>query len=76
MLKRAAVLAGILMLVSAGTVAASEDKRLIVGGTLASVSEAPWAVVLTNSQSSRPTRRWCGGVLLAPRCLRGNRASG
>lgn len=66
MLKRAAVLAGVLMLVSAGTVAAAQDKRLIVGGTLASVSEAPWAVVVTNTQSSRPTGRWCGGVLLAP----------
>ncbi|GAB2678318.1 S1 family peptidase [Kribbella swartbergensis] len=66
MFKRAAVLAGILVLVSAGAVSASVDKRLIVGGTLASVSEAPWAVALTNSQSARATGRWCGGALVAP----------
>ena len=66
MLKRAVVLAGILLLVSAGAVAADTGKRLIVGGTLASVSEAPWAVALTNSQASRSTGRWCGAVLVAP----------
>ncbi|MFI6678621.1 S1 family peptidase [Kribbella sp. NPDC050470] len=63
MLKRAVVLAGVLLLATAGS---SADKQFIVGGTLASVSEAPWAVVVTNTQSSRPTGRWCGGVLLAP----------
>ncbi|MEI8408172.1 MULTISPECIES: S1 family peptidase [unclassified Kribbella] len=66
MLKRAVVLAGVLLLASAGAVSANVGKPVIIGGTLASVSEAPWAVVLTNSQSSRPTGRWCGGVLLAP----------
>ncbi|TDD13859.1 serine protease [Kribbella turkmenica] len=66
MLKRAVVLAWVLVLVSAGSVSAAVDKRMIVGGTLASVSEAPWAVVLTNSQSSRPTGRWCGAALIAP----------
>ena len=66
MLKRAVVVAGVVLLVSAGAVSAAVDKRVIVGGTLASVSEAPWAVALTNSQSSRPTGRWCGGVLVAP----------
>ncbi|WP_433165192.1 S1 family peptidase [Kribbella sp. CA-247076] len=66
MVKRAVVLAGIVLLVSAGSVSAAVDKRMIVGGTLASVSEAPWAVVLTNSQSSRQTGRWCGAALIAP----------
>jgi secreted trypsin-like serine protease len=67
MLKRAAALAGILLLVSAGAVSAdTKDKRMIVGGTLASASEAPWAVALTNTRSSRPTGRWCGAVLVAP----------
>lgn len=64
MLKRAAVLAAVLLLVSAGAVSASVDKRLIVGGTLASAAEAPWAVALTNSQSSRASGRWCGAVLV------------
>jgi trypsin len=67
MLKRAVVLAGVLLLASAGAGSASTDRpHFIVGGGLASVSEAPWAVVLTNSQSSRPTGRWCGGALVAP----------
>jgi trypsin len=66
MLKRAGGLSIALLLVTAGAVSADVDKRLIVGGTLASVSEAPWAVALTNSQSSRPTGRWCGAVLVAP----------
>ena len=66
MLKRAVVLAGVLLLASAGAVSANVDKRLIVGGTVASTSEAPWVVALTNSQSSRATGRWCGAVLVAP----------
>lgn len=66
MLKRAVVLAGVLLLASAGAVSANVDKRLIVGGTLASATEAPWVVALTNSQSSRATGRWCGAVLVAP----------
>ena len=68
MLKRATVLAGVLLLVTAGSVSAStiSEKPLVVGGTLASVTEAPWAVVLTNTQSARPTGRWCGAVLVRP----------
>jgi trypsin len=63
MLKRALLLAGVLVLVTAG---ASPGKPLVIGGTLASVSEAPWAVALTNTQSARPTGRWCGAVLVRP----------
>ncbi|WP_406048823.1 S1 family peptidase [Kribbella sp. NBC_00889] len=66
MVRRAAVLAVILVVVSAGAVSASTGKKLIVGGTLASVSEAPWAVALTNTASVRPTGRYCSGVLVRP----------
>ena len=66
MLKRAVVLAILLVVVSAGAVSASTGKKLIVGGTLASVSEAPWAVALTNTASPRPTGRWCTAVLVRP----------
>ena len=66
MLKRAAVLAGALLLATAGSVSASTDKPFVVGGTLASVSEAPWAVALTNTQAAGPNGRWCGAVLVAP----------
>jgi secreted trypsin-like serine protease len=69
MLKRAVVLAGVLLLVSAGAVSASTGKRLIVGGTMASVTEAPWAVSLANSTSSRYTGPWCGAVLVRPNKL-------
>jgi len=65
-MKRATILAGALLLVTAGSVSASTDRSLVVGGTLASVSEAPWAVALTNSESAQSTRRWCGAVLVRP----------
>jgi len=65
-LKRAALIAGVLVLASAGAATASTgaDRRLIVGGTLASTSEAPWAIALTNSNSSEQSRRWCGATLV------------
>lgn len=66
MLKRAVVLAMLLVVVAAGAVSASTSKKVIVGGTLASVSEAPWAVALTNTESAWPSGRWCGGVLVRP----------
>jgi secreted trypsin-like serine protease len=37
---------------------------MIVGGTLASTSEAPWAIALTTSESPQLSHRWCGGVLV------------
>lgn len=70
MLSRAAVLAGVLVLVSGGAATASmdrgatEDHRLIVGGTLSSTTEAPWAIALLNSSSSEATGRWCGAALV------------
>jgi secreted trypsin-like serine protease len=67
MLKRAAALAGVLILVSAGAATASmDDHKLIVGGTLASTTEAPWAIALLNTNSARPTGRWCGAALVRP----------
>jgi hypothetical protein len=69
MFSRAAALAGILLVVSAGAASAAVDRPavdrgLIVGGTLASTSEVPWAIALTNSGSPLSTGRWCGAALL------------
>ncbi|NOL43106.1 serine protease [Kribbella sandramycini] len=60
MLKRMIALTGALLLATSGVAAADGGgRRMVVGGTLASVSEAPWAVVLTTDG-----KRWCGGVLV------------
>jgi secreted trypsin-like serine protease len=69
---RAVVIAGILILTSAGAVAAAQnpaapsgqDRGLIVGGTQASTSEAPWTIALINEDSPRRSGRWCGAVLV------------
>ncbi|GAA1597765.1 serine protease [Kribbella hippodromi] len=60
MLKRAALLVGVLLAVTAGA------KPYVVGGTLASVSEAPWAIALNNTQSASSSGRYCGAALIAP----------
>jgi len=65
MLKRAAVIAGILLLASAGAATAS-DHKFIVGGTLASTTEAPWAIALNNTASGRSSGRYCGAALVKP----------
>lgn len=69
MLKRAAVIAGALLLATAGAATAADhklgsDHKLIVGGTLASTTEAPWAIALTNSSSAESSGRWCGAALI------------
>ena len=70
MLSRAAAIAGVLVLASAGAATASMDRgpsadhKLIVGGTLSSTTEAPWAIALLNSSSSRASGRWCGAALV------------
>ncbi|QNE20434.1 serine protease [Kribbella qitaiheensis] len=66
MFTRAAAIAGILVLVSAGAAAATmtQEHPLIIGGTLTSTSEAPWAIALTNTTSATATNRWCGGALV------------
>ncbi|MEU8223512.1 serine protease [Kribbella sp. NPDC048915] len=56
----ACVLAGVLAAATGGA------KPVVVGGTLASVSEAPWAVALNNTQSASPSGRFCGATLVAP----------
>ena len=69
MLTRAAVIAGVLVLASAGAAAATtnrEDRPMIIGGTLASTTEAPWAISLANTAASDPTGRWCGAALVRP----------
>jgi trypsin len=65
---RAAVAVGVLVLASAGAAPAVADgpHQLIVGGTLASTSEAPWAIALLNPDSPYPSGRWCGAVLVRP----------
>ena len=60
MLKRAALLVGVLLVVTAGA------KPVIVGGTLASVTEAPWAIALNNTQSASSSGRYCGAALVSP----------
>lgn len=67
MLKRAVAIAGVLLLATAGAATASmgrQDHKLIVGGTLASTTEAPWAIALTNTASAQSTGRWCGAALV------------
>ncbi len=74
MMKRAMAIAGVLVLTVSGVATAAThqpgqdrtDRRLIVGGTLAALSEAPWAIALTNSRSSNDSGRWCGGALVRP----------
>ena len=66
MVKRTVALIALLLLSTTGTAAADRAKPMVVGGTLASAAEAPWAVVLTNTAAVRDSKRWCGGVLVAP----------
>jgi len=66
MAKRAVALVAALLLSTTGTAVADRARPMVVGGTLASVAEAPWAVAITNSSSQRPSKRWCGGILIAP----------
>src|SRR5689334_8645213 len=67
MFTRAAAIAGVLVLATATTASATpttEDQPLIIGGTLASTTEASWAIALTNTAGPAPTGRWCGAVLV------------
>jgi secreted trypsin-like serine protease len=60
MLKRAALVVGVLLAATAGA------KPVVVGGTLASATEAPWAIALNNTQSADSSGRYCGAALIAP----------
>ncbi|TWD81289.1 trypsin [Kribbella amoyensis] len=69
MLKRVAILAAVAGLGAVGTVVGSAQTRsadAIVGGTLTSTSEAPWAIALVSSEAPGPNGRWCGGTLVSP----------
>jgi secreted trypsin-like serine protease len=61
MLKRAALLGAVVLLATAGA-----KQPVVVGGTLASVTEAPWAIALNNTQSAASSGRYCGAVLVEP----------
>jgi secreted trypsin-like serine protease len=60
MLKRAALLVGVLLVATAGA------KPVVVGGTVASTTEAPWAIALNNTLSAGAGGRYCGAALVAP----------
>lgn len=60
MLKRAVLLVGVLLVVTGGA------KPVVVGGTVASTTEAPWAIALNNTQSMSSSGRYCGAALVAP----------
>ncbi|WP_405062577.1 serine protease [Kribbella sp. NBC_01505] len=68
-LARAAFAAIILVAASAGAVGSAQAARSkppapIVGGTLASTAQAPWAIALNNSRSSDPYGQYCGATLV------------
>ncbi|TDD45607.1 serine protease [Kribbella antibiotica] len=68
-LARAAFAAVILVAASAGAVgtaqaAKSKPPAPIVGGTLASTAQTPWAIALNNTRSSDPYDQYCGATLV------------
>src|ERR1700754_2454477 len=67
-LARAVFAAAVLAATSLGAVSAAEAKTPprgdIVGGTLASTAQAPWAIALNNSRSSDPYGQYCGATLV------------
>ncbi|TDU90429.1 trypsin [Kribbella voronezhensis] len=57
-------------LASAGAVGTAEARTAppttnIVGGSLASTAQAPWAIALNNSNSPVPSGQYCGATLVA-----------
>jgi secreted trypsin-like serine protease len=68
-LARAVFAAAVLVAASAGAVGAAEAKTPppgtnIVGGSLASTAQAPWAIALNNSRSPSPSGQYCGATLV------------
>jgi trypsin len=66
---RAALVAVAVAVASAGAVGTAEARTPppttnIVGGTLASTAQAPWAIALNNSGSPDPYGQWCGATLV------------
>lgn len=66
---RAALIAATVALASAGAVGTAEartppPKTNIVGGSLASTAQVPWAIALNNSNSPVPSGQYCGATLV------------
>ncbi|WP_433163077.1 S1 family peptidase [Kribbella sp. CA-247076] len=68
-LARATFAAVVVAAASVGAVGAAEAKTPppttnIVGGTLASTAQTPWAIALNNSRSPSPSGQYCGATLV------------
>lgn len=66
---RAALVAAAVAVAPAGAIGSAEARTPppttnIVGGSLASTAQAPWAIALNNSQSPSPVDQWCGATLV------------
>jgi secreted trypsin-like serine protease len=66
---RAALAAAVVAVASAGAVGTAEARTPppgtnIVGGSLASTAQAPWAIALNNSRSPVPSGQYCGATLV------------
>jgi secreted trypsin-like serine protease len=66
---RAALVAAVVAVSSAGAVGTAEARTPppstnIVGGSLASTAQAPWAIALNNSRSPVPSGQYCGATLV------------
>jgi secreted trypsin-like serine protease len=59
-LLRGALFAAALLAITAGA------KPVVVGGTVTSVAEAPWAIALNTTQSMSSSGRYCGATLVKP----------
>jgi trypsin len=66
---RAALVAAVVAVASAGAVGSAEARTPppttnIVGGSLASTAQAPWAIALNNSRSPTASGQYCGATLV------------
>ncbi|QNE19395.1 serine protease [Kribbella qitaiheensis] len=66
---RAALIAAAVAVASAGAVGTAQartapPKTDIVGGSLASTAQAPWAIALNNNHSPVPSGQYCGATLV------------
>jgi secreted trypsin-like serine protease len=66
---RAVLVAAAVAIASAGAVGTAEARTPppatnIVGGSLASTAQAPWAIALNNSRSPVPSGQYCGATLV------------
>jgi len=66
---RAALVAALVAVASAGAIGSAQAKTPppvtnIVGGSLASTAQTPWAIALNNSRSPVPSGQYCGATLV------------